>query len=82
MNWVALSASVGAGDESVEVTARVRETSWDPMVGISTPPERGFGRLSFAGIDCSYVGHREDSHPMCEGSWNYTCIGYARSFDL
>jgi hypothetical protein len=30
MNWVALSASVGAGDESVEVTARGSETSMGP----------------------------------------------------
>jgi hypothetical protein len=38
------------------------------MVGIPTPPERGCGWLSYAGIsDCCYVGHREGSHPMCEG---------------
>jgi hypothetical protein len=30
MNWVALSASVGAGDESVEVTARGSATSMGP----------------------------------------------------
>jgi hypothetical protein len=55
---------------------------WDPMVGIPTPPERGCGRLSNVGIGCSYVGHREGSHPMCEGDLNYTCEGYAQSFDL
>jgi hypothetical protein len=55
---------------------------WDPMVGIPTPPKRGCGQLSYAGISCSYDGNREDSHPMCEGAWNYTCVGYARSFDL
>jgi hypothetical protein len=36
------------------------------MVGIPTPLERGCGRFSYARLDCSYVGHREDSHPMCE----------------
>jgi hypothetical protein len=55
---------------------------WDPMVGIPTPPERGCGQLSYAGLDCSYDGHREGSHPMCEGDLNYTCEGYAQSFDL
>jgi hypothetical protein len=55
---------------------------WDPMVGIPTPPERGCGWLSYVGLDCSYVGHREGSHPMCEGALNYTCKGYAQSFDL
>jgi hypothetical protein len=30
MNWVALSTSVGAGDESVEVTARGSETYMGP----------------------------------------------------
>jgi hypothetical protein len=35
MNWVSLSSSVGAGDESVEVTTRGSETSmgsngWNP----------------------------------------------------
>jgi hypothetical protein len=44
------------------------------MVGIPTPPERGCGRLSYAGLSCSYVEHRGDSHPMCEGAWNYTCM--------
>jgi hypothetical protein len=52
------------------------------MVGIPTPPKRGCGWLSYAGLDCSYVGHREGSHPMCEGALNYTCEGYAQSFDL
>jgi hypothetical protein len=51
------------------------------MVGIPTPPERGCGRLSYAGLNCSYDGHREDSHPMCEGPCNYTCARYARSLD-
>jgi hypothetical protein len=49
------------------------------MVGIPTPLERGCGRLRYAGLDCSYVGHREGSHPMCEGDFNYTCEGYAQS---
>jgi hypothetical protein len=48
------------------------------MVGIPTPPERGCGGLSYAGINCSYDGHREGSHRMCEGSLNYTCEGYAQ----
>jgi hypothetical protein len=52
------------------------------MVGIPTPPERGCGWLSYARLGCRYVGNREDSHPMCEGAWNYTCEGYAQSFDL
>jgi hypothetical protein len=52
------------------------------MVGIPTPLERGCGRLSYAGLGCSYDGHREGSHPMCEGALNYTCEGYAQSFDL
>jgi hypothetical protein len=43
MNQVALSASIGAGDELVEVTARGSATSMGPMVGIPTPPERGCG---------------------------------------
>jgi hypothetical protein len=34
------------------------------------------------GSSCSYDGHREVSHPMCEGDFNYTCEGYAKSFDL
>ena len=55
---------------------------WDPMVGIPTPLERGCGRLSYAGLGCSYDGHRKGSHPMCEGALNYTCEGYAQSFDL
>jgi hypothetical protein len=38
--------------------------------------------LSYAGLGCSYAGHKEDSHPMCESALNYTCEGYARSFDL
>jgi hypothetical protein len=50
---------------------------WDPMVGIPTPPKRGCGQLSYVGLGCSYVEHREESHPMCEGAWNCTCIGYA-----
>jgi hypothetical protein len=54
---------------------------WDPMVGIPTPPERGCGWLSYAGLSCSYVGHREGSHPMCEGALNYTCKGYAQSIN-
>jgi hypothetical protein len=45
------------------------------MVGIPTPPERDCGRLRYAGLGCSYAGHREYSHPMCEGAWNYTCVG-------
>jgi hypothetical protein len=52
------------------------------MVGIPTTPKRGCGRLSYAGLNCSYVGHREGSHPMCEGDLNYTGEGYAQSFDL
>jgi hypothetical protein len=35
------------------------------MVGIPTPPERGCGQLSYERLGCSYVGNREDSHPMC-----------------
>ena len=46
---------------------------WGPMVGIPTPPERGCGQLSYAGLGCSYAGHREDSHPICEGVLNCTC---------
>ena len=38
--------------------------------------------LTYAELDFSYVGHREGSHPMCEGDLNYTCEGYAQSFDL
>ena len=41
MNQVSLSASVGAGDELVEVTEGEVKHLWDPMVGILTPPERG-----------------------------------------
>jgi hypothetical protein len=52
------------------------------MVGIPTPPKRGCGQLRYVGIGCSYVGHREGSHPMCEGVLNYTFEGYAQSFDL
>jgi hypothetical protein len=52
------------------------------MVGIPAPPKRGCGQLSYAGLSCSYVGHREGSHPMCEGAVNYTCEGYAQLFDL
>jgi hypothetical protein len=73
MNRVDFSASFGAGDESVEVTARGVQHLWDPMVGIPTPPKRGCGWLSYAGLICIYAGHREGSHPMCEGVCNYTC---------
>jgi hypothetical protein len=52
------------------------------MVGIPIPLERGYGWLRYAGHRGSYVGHREGSHPMCEFSLNYTCEGYAQSFDL
>jgi hypothetical protein len=55
---------------------------WDPMVRIPTPLEMGCGRLIYAGLYCSYVGHREGSHPMCEDDLNYTCEGYSQSFDL
>jgi hypothetical protein len=55
---------------------------WDPMVAIPTPLERGCGRLSYVGLSCSYARHREVSHPMCRGALNYTCKGYAQSFDL
>ena len=55
---------------------------WDTMVGIPTPPERDFGWLIYAGLDCSYDGHREDSYPMWEVTLNYTCTGYEWSFDL
>jgi hypothetical protein len=50
------------------------------MVGIPTPSERGYGRLSYVGISYIYVRHREGSHPMCGGALNYTCAGYAQSF--
>jgi hypothetical protein len=73
MNRVALSASVGAGDESTEVTARGSATSMGPNGWNPNPHERGYGWLSYAGLGCSYVEHREDSHPMCEGAWNCTC---------
>jgi hypothetical protein len=52
------------------------------MVGIPTPLERGYGWLRYAGLICSNDGHREGSHPMCQGDLNYTCEGYAQSFDL
>jgi hypothetical protein len=52
------------------------------MVGIPTPLERECGRLSYVGIGCSYDGYREGSHPMYKGALNYTCEGYAHSFDL
>jgi hypothetical protein len=52
------------------------------MVGIPTPLERGCVQLSYVRLSCIYVGHREGSHPMCEGDFNYTCEGYAQSFDL
>jgi hypothetical protein len=52
---------------------------WDPMVGIPTLPERGYGWLSYVGLSCSYVEHREEYYPMCEGAWNCTCIRYACS---
>jgi hypothetical protein len=38
---------------------------WGPMVRIRNPYQKGYGQLSYGGISCSYVGHREDSHPMC-----------------
>ena len=67
---------------TTEATAKIFfEKVWVHF-GIPTPPEKGCGRLSYAGLGCSYVEHRGDSHPMCEGSWNYTCTGYAQSFDL
>jgi hypothetical protein len=55
---------------------------WDPMVGIQNPPERGYVWLSYVRLGGSYVGHREMFRPMCEGDLNYTCEGYAQSFDL
>jgi hypothetical protein len=81
MNRVDLSASGGAGDESAEVVTRGSATSMGPNGGIPTPPERGCGQLSYAGLGCSYVGHREYSHLMCMGAWNCTCEGYVRSSD-
>jgi hypothetical protein len=54
----------------------VVEHPWGPMVGIPTPPKRGHGQLSYSGLGCSYFGNREDSYPMCEGAWNFTCAGY------
>jgi hypothetical protein len=59
----------------------VLQHPWDPMVGIPTQPERGCGWLIYVGLDCSYDEHMEESHPMYGGSWNFTCIGYAQSFD-
>jgi hypothetical protein len=35
------------------------------MVEIPTPLEKDFGWLSYVWIYCSYVEHREESHPMC-----------------
>jgi hypothetical protein len=46
---------------------------WDPMVGIPTPPERGYDQLSYAGLNCSYARHREYSHPMCGFVFNCIC---------
>jgi hypothetical protein len=43
------------------------------MDGIPTPLERGYGQLSYAGLGCSYDGHREDSHPMS----SYAGLGLA-----
>jgi hypothetical protein len=37
MNWVILLASVGAGDESIEVTARGSATSMGPNVWNPNP---------------------------------------------
>jgi hypothetical protein len=82
MNWVDFLASVGVGDESVEVTARGSATSMGPNGWNPNPPEMGCGQLSYAGLSCSYVGHKKGSHPKCEGALNYTCEGYAQSFNL
>jgi hypothetical protein len=41
------------------------------MNGIPTPPERGCGQLSYAGLSCNDSGNREGSHPMCEGAELY-----------
>jgi hypothetical protein len=38
---------------------------WDPIVEIPTPPERGYGRLSYVYLYCNCVEHKEDSRPMC-----------------
>jgi hypothetical protein len=54
---------------------------WGPMVGILAPLKRGCGQFNYVGLGCRYSRHREDSHPMCGGSWNCTCIGYVRSSD-
>jgi hypothetical protein len=63
------------------LSSGVGKHPWGPMVGILTSLERGCGELSYAGLGCSYVGHREDSHPMCGGVLNYTCAGNVQSSD-
>jgi hypothetical protein len=56
--------------------SRLRWSPWGSMARILTPLERGCAQLSYAGISCSFVIHREESHPMCRGVFNCTCIGY------
>jgi hypothetical protein len=71
MNQVTISAFGGAGDELIDVVTRGSATSMQPN---SWNP--GCGQLSYARLGCSYARHREDSHPMCGGVFNCTCIGY------
>jgi hypothetical protein len=35
-----------------------------PRVGISIPPEMGYGHWSYGDPYCNYVEHRGDLHPM------------------
>jgi hypothetical protein len=81
MNRVAFSAFGGEGDELVEVFSRGSATSMGPNGWNPNPTLKGLCPVDLCGLGCSHVEHREVCHPMCGGSWNFTCAGYVRSFD-
>jgi hypothetical protein len=52
---------------------------WDIVAGIPSPPERGYGWLSYGDPSCSYVVHKGGSHPICMDSLICTCVECVQS---
>ena len=46
---------------------------WDIVDGIPSPPDKGYGWLSYGGPYYSCVVHRGGSHPMCVDALSCTC---------
>jgi hypothetical protein len=77
MNQVDFPTLVCVWDDSAWCLQEVVQHPWDSMVEIPTPPKRGCVQLSYVCLVCIYFENREESHPMCKDSWNFTCAGYA-----